>query len=138
MVNKKRKWTDKKSFHMEVPLFKIDIVFMCNLTEIEIPVHLKKICGEKNFKNFKPKIIKGWDSITSEGRMLKFMGGNIVLVKNKNGNFREFLSILIHEITHVTHYILRDRRIPLNEDTEEIYCYLTEYITEQALIKLYD
>ncbi len=135
---KSKKWWDKKSFHVELPLFKVDVLFMCNLTEKEIPVHLKKFCGKKNFKSFKPKMIKGWDKRTAQGRMIKFMGGHIILIKSTSGNFKEFVSIMVHEITHASHYLLRDRRVPLNEDTEEIYCYLTEYMTEQALIKLYD
>jgi hypothetical protein len=138
MAKKKNNWDDKKSFHVEVPLFKVDILFLCDLSESEIPVHIKRFAGEENFKEFDQRAIKGWDYITNEGRKIDFLGGFIVLVKNKNGNFREFVSILVHEITHVTHYLLRDRRIPLTVHTEELYCYLTEYLTEQALIKLYD
>ena len=135
---KENKWDDKKSFHVGVPIFKVDILFMCDLSENDIPIHLKKFCSEENFKEFDNKSLGGWDHITSEGREIDFIGGYIVLVKNKNGNFREFVSILVHEIIHVTHCILRKCRIPLTTHTEELYCYLTEYLTEQALIKLYD
>jgi len=135
-MKKKKKWSDKQDFYISVDMFKVDIVFICNCNEKEVKERFKKASGD-NFKHFKKGMTEGWDNIYNTGRMFSFRGGFVVLLKNE-GNFRRFVANLVHEVTHVTHYLLRDRRIPLNDDTEEIYTYLVEYITEQALIKLYD
>lgn len=135
--NIKRVWTDKSNFHVSVEMFKVDIVFVCNCNEQETKKALKEACGD-NFDRFKNKYLKGWNNDGTLGRMIPFMGGFVVLLKEDTGGFRTFVSIMIHEITHVVQYLLRDRRIPLTEDTEEVYAYLTEYITREALLKLYD
>lgn len=140
MVSKKkikRKWTDKSNFHVSVDMFKVDIVFVCNCNEEETRKALEEACGD-NFGQFKSKHLKGWDDTNNLGRMIPFMGGFVVLLKQDGGGFRTFVSVMAHEITHVVQYLLRDRRIPLTEDTEEVHAYLTEYITREALLKLYD
>ena len=135
-MKKNKGWTDKQDFSVSVEMFKVDIVFICNCKEKEVKKRLKKASGE-NFKYFKKGMTKGWNNIENRGRMFSFRGGFVVLLKSED-SFRHYVANLVHEVTHVTHYLLRDRNIPLNEDTEEIYTYLVEYITEQALLKLYD
>jgi hypothetical protein len=131
------KWTDKKVFHVSVDMFSVDILFVCNAKEKRAKKFLKKMCGE-NYKRFPKESLEGWNDAVTLGRMIAFSGGFVVLLKNKDGNFRNFVATAVHEITHVSHYLLRDRRIPLNEDTEEVYTYLTEYITREVLLKLYE
>ena len=133
----KKKWTDKAHFHISVDMFKVDIVFVCNCDKKEVLLKLKMALRE-NFKYFESARIGDWDEETIIGRMMCFRGGFIVLLKDNKGNFSNYISNLIHEITHVVSYLLRDRSIPLTEDTEEVYAYLTEYITREALLKLYD
>lgn len=133
----KKQWDDKSNFHVGVDIFKVDIIFVCNCNEEETKEALKEACGD-NYSKFKKKYIKGWNDDIHLGRMIPFMGGFIVLLKGDGGGFRTFVSIMAHEITHVVQYLLRDRRIPLNEDTEEVHAYLTEYITREALLKLYE
>lgn len=133
----KKKWTDKANFYVNVDVFKVDIVFVCNCNEEETKEALKKACGD-NYVHFKNKYLKGWDNETALGRMIPFQAGFIVLLKNCDDNFRTFVGVMVHEITHVVQRLLGDRRIPLNEDTEEVHAYLTEYITREALLKLYD
>ena len=135
-MKKNKVWTDKSDFHVGVDMFKVDIIFVCNCNEKQVKKRLKKACGS-NYPNFKKKYLEGWDDEITMGRMIPFMGGFIVLLKGTGGGFRTFVSIMVHEITHVAQYLLRDRRIPLTEDTEEVHAYLTEYITREALLKLY-
>lgn len=135
---KNKYFHDKKSFIVGVDMFYVDIVFCINMNEEEILKHLKKICGEDSFNSFNRKELDDWDSdVTAQGRMIPHRGGFLVLLKVRNNKFRRFIADLTHEITHVTHYLLRDRRIPLQEDTEEVYTYLTQYILEEALNKSY-
>lgn len=135
---KKKKWTDSKFFIVHVDVYDTDLVFFVDKKEEEIKKNLKKISAE-NYVNFKESQLEDWDnSITTYGRMLDFAGGFVVVLKIPKGmGFREFVSIMVHEIVHVTHYLLRNRRIPLTEETEEAHTYLTEFITRQALNKLY-
>ena len=136
-MKKNKVWTDKSDFYVSVDMFKVDIVFVCNCNEKRAKKALKKACGS-NYKDFKKKQLEGWDNDLSLGRMIPFKGGFIVLLKGDGGGFRTFVSIMVHEITHVVQYLLRDRRVPLTEDTEEVHAYLTEYITREALLKLYN
>jgi hypothetical protein len=41
-----------------------------------------------------------------------------------------------HEVCHAVFHILRDLQIPINSETEEIYCYLNQYINERVYKKL--
>ncbi len=74
--------------------------------------------------------IKGWDEddgVATEARMYPLPKGFIVFI-NPRASWISTFGSLVHEMTHVSHYLLRDRRIPLNEDTEEAYTYLVEYL----------
>ncbi len=35
---------------------------------------------------------------------------------------------LVHEITHAAHHLLKQRSVPLSEDTEEVYAYMIEFL----------
>ena len=135
-MKKNKVWTDKSDFLVRVDMFKVDIVFICNCNEKKTKKALKRACGD-NYSNFKKEQLEGWDDDDHLGRMIPFRGGFIVLLKGTGGGFRTFISVMVHEITHVVQYLLRDRRVPLTEDTEEVHAYLTEYITREALLKLY-
>lgn len=50
-------------------------------------------------------------------------GGSVIWVKNE-----ESVGALVHEIVHASHYLLSERAIPLTEETEEVYAYLTEFL----------
>lgn len=135
--NKKKEFWHKKFFVVNVDVFGVDVGFCVNAKESEIKSWLKKMSGEK-YKDFNEKQLDDWeDSKTNLGRIIEFSGGFIVLLKADNDQFRKFVSILVHEIVHVVNYLLKNRGISLGEDSHEIYAYLTEYITKEALIKLY-
>ncbi len=132
-----RKWYDPHFFIVEVDIFNLDVGFCINTTEAETKKWLKKVSGDL-YKEFDESQLEDWDnSSTDLGRMCQFKGGFIVLAKTKNRDFRKFVALLVHEIVHVTHYLTRKRRIVLEEGSEEIFTYLTEFLTEKALKKLY-
>lgn len=135
---KKKDWFDKKFFIVHIDVYSVDIVFCVDQKEEEIKKYLKKVSGE-NYEKFDESLLDEWDEVqTNLGRMVPFSGGFVVLLKvTKEMGFRHFLSIAAHEVIHVTHYMLRNRRIPLSEDTEEVYTYLSENILLQTLNKLY-
>lgn len=43
------------------------------------------------------------------------------------------IGLLVHELFHVTDYILREVGIKLSDDSDESYAYLLQYLTEQVL-----
>lgn len=49
----------------------------------------------------------------------------------KASTYSDFLSVLSHEILHAVKDILESKRVPLNDDTEEVYTYLQQYLTKQ-------
>lgn len=38
------------------------------------------------------------------------------------------LEVIVHEICHAVHYVLETRGIQLSEKTDEIYCYLSQFL----------
>lgn len=49
----------------------------------------------------------------------------------------ETTGTVVHEAIHLVHYILRRARLPLTEESEEAYTYLTESIVEETLRIIY-
>lgn len=135
-TNKNVEFWHKKFFVVTADVFNTDIGFCINATEKEVDAWVKKMSGSK-YADFEKSQLEDWDNSKENlGRMIQFGGGFVILIKEIK-DFRNFVAILTHEIVHVTHYLLRNRRTPLNEDTEEVYTYLTECLIRQALNKLY-
>lgn len=135
---KKKKWTEKKTIVITIDMFKTDVVFFIGSTEKDIKKYLIKV-APNTYSDFNKEELSNWDnSEINEGRMIPFGGGFLVLLKplSKKG-FRYFVSVLTHEIIHVSHYLLREKRIPLTEETEEVYTYLADYLLLEVLNKLY-
>lgn len=49
----------------------------------------------------------------------------------KMDNYSNFLSVLSHEVLHAVVGILTDKGIYLNNDTEEVFTYLQQYLMKQ-------
>lgn len=127
---------DKKYFVISVDMFNVDVIVLINGSKQENTQWLKRLMGEK-FSFFKEEMLEGWEDVSTEGRMIPCNAGFIVLLKVEKNRFRKFVGTLVHEMTHVSHYLLRDRRIPLLEDTEEVYTYLVQHLVTEALSKTY-
>lgn len=136
MTCQKQFW-HKQFFYIQADPFKVDVLISINATKPEVLSFLKKTADPQKFKEFNHELLDNFHDSINEGRMISFSGGYIVLLKANKKDFRDTLSTLIHELTHVSHYILRDRRIPLSEDTEEVYCYLLQNLSIQALRAMY-
>lgn len=135
---KQKDWDDKRHFVVHVDVYNVDIIFFIDKNENEIKKTLKKLSGIR-YKNFNENHLDNWDKdIKNLGRMCSFMGGFVVMMKPKEcKGFRMFTSTLVHELSHVTHYLLRDRGMELSNETEEAYTYLIEFLTREVLMKLY-
>lgn len=129
-----------KQFHvLTVDMFRTDVGLAVNMTEAELRRSLRRVCSKQELIDEAMGEAEGWDAGAEVmyGRMLKMGGGFVVLIRADKGEFRRAIAHLTHEMVHVSQYLLRARRIPLTEDTEEVHAYLTEHLVETALRKLY-
>lgn len=133
-----KKIDKKRYFIITSEMFHQDILVCFNMT----PSEAFKVYKRKNkFSNdedakFLPED-KEHGSISTLGTMYPMSRGYVVILKWPKNNFRLNVCCALHEFTHVSHYILRNVRIPLEEKTEEAYTYLIEDLMRQFLFKLY-
>lgn len=139
MPRKRRQFWHKQFHVLTVDMFRTDVGLAVNMTEAELHRVLRRNCSKSELIEEAMHEAEGWDAGVGAmyGRMLKMGGGFVVLLRTEKGEFRRAVAHLTHEIVHVAQYLLRNRRIPLSEDTEEVHAYLTEHIVESALRKLY-
>ncbi len=136
MKKKKKLYYDKNQFVVSVDMFRVEVVVLVNGTDAENKKWLKKICGSK-YEGLDESQLEDWETDpTNEGRMIQHRGGYIVLLKFFPKKYCQAIGTLTHEMTHVASYLLRRRRIPLSEDTEEVYAYLTEHLVSESLRRL--
>jgi hypothetical protein len=127
-------------------MFNASVVLCINLSEKQVMQRLINYINKKKDRDrareeafFKEVLedLEGWDT-TSQGRCIITDMGAVVLAKLPKGQFRYSMSVLVHELAHAVHYACRRRRIPLTEDTEEIYCYMLDHFVREALFALWD
>jgi hypothetical protein len=128
----------KRYFVISSEIYHQDILVCFNMTPIEV----FKIYKRKNVDATEEdrKFIEGDKehvSISTLGTMYPMSKGYIVILKWYKDSFRRNLCCAIHELTHVSHYILRNIRILLTEDNVEAYPYLIANLLRQFLFKLY-
>lgn len=58
-------------------------------------------------------------------------GGGSVIWANPHA----IIGTLVHEVTHAAHWLLKQRSVPLSEDTEEVYAYLQEFLFNELVKK---
>lgn len=132
----KKQFWKKRFFIINVDVFGVDILVGINVTRKEVEKYIKKKAPKK-YKIMGDSILENWDDDLHQGQMIPIGGSYVILLKAHKDYFRKFIGVLTHEVTHATHYLLRERRIPLTEDSEEIYTYLNEYLVKEILYKLY-
>jgi len=131
---KKNSSIKKRYFKISCDVFTQDIIFCFNMTTSDILKVLKKY----NALNDHNKAVFAEDSPPNVCGTLYFLEvGYLIALKWDDNRFRTSLSCAIHEITHLTHYILREARTPLQEETEEVYAYLMADLTLKFLNKVY-
>lgn len=133
---KKQCWEKKQIICINVDVFKVDVVIIVDGQEKDAIQWFKRV-SDKDVKEF-AEGIKGWDEDSKgmvEGRMFELMDGFVVFLKTYKSWIKLFGN-LVHEMTHVTQYLLKHRRIPLSEDTDEVHAYLVEFLVKEAAKKL--
>lgn len=132
----KRRICDKQFRMVSVDMFRVDVAIAVNMTEREVERKIRKICGDVSIIPAFLDELRGWDAKAPLGRMCLLGGGFVVLLNSARKDDRVSIATLVHEMVHVAQYLLRKRRIPLSEDTEEVHAYLTEYLVHEAMRRL--
>lgn len=133
----KEKWYQQRTLIIDMNPFDTQLVVFIDPTEKYIKENLKEVMG-KRYTEFDETEIGDWDnSKTHKGRMIKILAGFGILIKVDKNQFRDFVGVLTHEIVHVVQHCLRDRRIGLSEETEEIHAYFTEFLLTTTLKNIY-
>jgi len=112
-------------FKIDIPLFKSGILFILSDKEY-FQDQVQIMFPDYTMNNLR------------SGKCLYERGGgyNPVVWINNCYNNTEFIGILAHELTHAIYWILEDRGIKHNDETEEVYCYMIQYCIEQILLKI--
>lgn len=136
-MKKRKEYWRSQVIRLHIDVYDTDVVLSINTNGRDT---LKKIKPHKRYLEEVKSCCDGWDakSKSTDGCMYQVGGGFLVFLDLQKGKFRTGVSLLVHELTHVVHYLLRDRRIPLSEETEEAHTYLIQYLTKAALVALYD
>jgi hypothetical protein len=124
-MKKKIKKDKSVMWLVKIPLFDVELAIRVNMSAEE--------ANKETFDRYKVKPAEGFQKFTdtgmTQGQFTAFhCGGYAIWIKDIRNS-----SGLLHELMHFVQYLYRDRRIPMNEDTEELYAYTIAYVAEQVL-----
>ncbi len=117
--------------------FRCEIAVAINMTGPEVYRQVKKVTTDAATRKDALGVLVQWEKDTTTGNAqgaFAHMGkGYIALLSLKKGKWVTALGTIVHEMTHVTQWVLRERRVPLTEDTEEVHAYLVEDLVQQVV-----
>lgn len=120
------------NFIIELPLFYCSVMFSIGEDNQQILVPLKEYLLEEDFERFKSD-----GSLTyaerQEGSCIMLCTGLCLVRMNKPPENPSTIAVLAHELVHAASYILVSKNMVRNPETEEVVCYLVQYLTEQVL-----
>lgn len=140
MAKRRRGFRDKQAFIIHCGTFDVDVGVCVNMNAAEIMAWVdKEADGNQSvgaIEEFQEEL-KGWGKPSDHGQMLILGSAFVVALNTKRDRQDKALGALVHEMVHVTQYLLRRRRVPLSEDTEEVHAYLTDFLVRTAWRKLH-
>jgi hypothetical protein len=129
----------KKRLNKIIPIgvYPFDLMISFNESDKDVIKSLKKF--NINAKKTSEKTVFDMDKIKNkQGRMVMFIGKQTIIRLNfmpKTSDPFE-MALLQHEIFHTVGFLMQEINTPLNDDTHEVYAYLTQYLTEQIYKEL--
>lgn len=95
-----------------------------------------EVVSEEDIEDFKSHVIENYyDKIDTRGVFLYNGGLSMICLKERKDVY-ELLATLSHEITHFLFYFSDLKGIKMSEDSEEVFAYLSGYITRKFLKEL--
>ena len=128
---------DVKPFFVNVDLYDESILFvLCGRKTLK--KKLKKIVpNKKERKSLLKMYDDGWKRNPTALALTSFTEGLPMMVSVKEMDTDNLtIANIQHEIFHCTSYILRWKGISLNEETEEAFAYLNDYITSKVHLEI--
>lgn len=127
-----------RGFVVTVPIFNVDVAVLVNMTSTQALKHARRRYNARALADFERNLDREtWDLDGTRGRAMGVANGFAVLLHVGGDDFAYDTSIVVHECQHVVQWLLRNRDTPLSEDTEEIYCYLLDYLVKQVIERLW-
>lgn len=121
----------KLSYLIPLKIFPAEILFSFNETDKELIRTIKSI----GFGNDAPvETLKLCDSCF--GRCVKFQNGLVVLRLRDFPESSTDFGRLQHEIFHAVYFVLHDIDVTLSVESNEVFAYLTQYLTEEIYEKI--
>ena len=118
----------KDCFVVGLDVFQIDVSVMVNMTEREIE---KKFRNETNPNKAQLRdCIAGWDKHRHQGRFCSLHFAFLMLLRT-TGDFKQDMNTISHEATHVVYAVMRHNSIPMCEQTEEVFAFLSGFLIEK-------
>lgn len=117
----------KTDFGIPVPIYKKEVNVYLNYTLKE----LEELIYSHYERDIADEIIDGIKGKEYVGITVNIKDVFIIHMPEFNSQSGEHISILIHELYHVTHALLRLSGINPTQDSEEAYSYLIEYLTNK-------
>ena len=118
-----------KTINIDLYKASIKIYYKFSLRE------LKKSLSETFVEADKEIIDTLLDNTLARAKCVVFPSGNSVIAvyKEKGASELEYMASLIHEICHSAFHLLNTRGFALDENSEEAYTYLIEYIYTELM-----
>jgi hypothetical protein len=126
----------KRYFIIGTQTYKQEILVCFNMTNKEALTVLKRK-NKDTTKEDEEYLLNDKPEHSVEATIYQLSRGYLINMKWRKNSFRYNFCVALHELTHASHFILRNVRIPLNVETEEAYTYLLEELAKQFLFKLY-
>lgn len=126
----------KKWFIITAQPYRQDILFALNMSGKDIVKVMKRI-HDGFSKEDEEYILGGGTGRNVLGTMYPLSKGFVIQMDWPKRSLRRNCGVIVHEIVHVVHYIFREIRLPLTQDSEEAYTYLIEKLYVDFLGKLY-
>lgn len=111
------------NFIVKLRIYPMDVMFSFGETNEEL---------EKKFKGFNVKTSNYFDSPFDYARCTQFTNGQVVVRLRDFPDSPKGKGALAHEILHAVCYVMSYIGGKLSSNSEESYCYLMGYLTEQA------
>ena len=126
----------KRCFIIGDDTFKQDIMFCLNMTKEEALCRLKRVNKSLPIKD-EEYILHDDKAESVNATVYPLSLGFLVVAKWPKDSFRRNVGVIAHEIVHISYYILKGINTPLEDNTQEVYAYLTENILYKFLMKMY-
>lgn len=116
-------------------------IISIDIYDRDVMVHF----GEKKYLKAKLSKIFGSEQASEivstisgkeKGKSLLLPGGQMILYMPDFPKDIKGISILVHEIFHITNFTLEEAGINLTSDSDEAYSYLIEFLTKKILSML--